>query len=197
VLSQLTKSILPHIGREGSPSPLSADYLQLLLGADLLQRYGQLQRPPRRTHAGLGPRQQRRALELLEENLGGRVRLSDLAHECGLSISHFGRSFKVSFGMSAHRWLVHRRVERTKALMTQTNHSPTLRTAWALPIRPRSREHFGKSSVSARDGGGGIMCGPAACVPEATRVDSKSVRQLWKPSRPPARSAPRFALAQG
>jgi len=31
VLSQLTKSTLPHIGREGSPSPLSVDYLQLLL----------------------------------------------------------------------------------------------------------------------------------------------------------------------
>jgi AraC family transcriptional regulator len=68
----------------------------------------------------LGPVQQRRAIELLEENLAGRVRLSDLAHQCGLSISHFGRSFKASFGMSAHRWLVHRRVERTKALMAQT-----------------------------------------------------------------------------
>ena len=123
VLSQLTKSILPYIGREGSPSPLRLDYLQLLLGAHLLQRYAQLQRPPRTTQAGLGPLQQRRAIELLEENLAGRVRLSDLAHECGLSISHFGRSFKASFGMSAHRWLVHRRVERTKELMAQTGES--------------------------------------------------------------------------
>jgi AraC family transcriptional regulator len=123
VLSQLTKSILPHIGRERAPSPLSVDYLQLLLGAHLLQRYARLQKPPRTTQAGLGPLQQRRAIELLEENLAGRVRLSDLAHECGLSISHFGRSFKASFGMSAHRWLVHRRVERTKALMAQTGES--------------------------------------------------------------------------
>jgi AraC family transcriptional regulator len=123
VLSQLTKSILPHLGREGSASPLRVDYLQLLLGAHLLQRYGRLQKPPRTIHAGLGPVQQRRAIELLEENLAGRVRLSDLAHECGLSISHFGRSFKASFGMSAHRWLVHRRVERTKTLMAQTGKS--------------------------------------------------------------------------
>src|SRR5439155_13222620 len=123
VLSQLTKSILPHIGREGSPSPLSVDYLQLLLGAHLLQRYARLQKPPRITKAGLGPLQQRRAVELLNENLGSRIRLSDLARECGLSISHFGRSFKASFGMSAHRWLVHRRVERAKALMAQTEES--------------------------------------------------------------------------
>src|SRR5260221_912923 len=123
VLSQLTKSILPHIGREGSPSPLSVDYLQLLLGAHLLQRYARLQKPARMATAGLGPLQKRRALELLNENLAGRIRLSDLAHECGLSTSHFARSFKAAFGIPAHRWLVHRRVERSKELMTQTAES--------------------------------------------------------------------------
>jgi len=119
VLSQLTKSILPYIGRDGSPNPLSVDYLQLLLGAHLLQRYGRLQKSPRIVAAGLGPVQKRRAIELLNENLAGRIRLSDLAHECGLSISHFARSFKATFGMPAHRWLVHRRVERSKELMAQ------------------------------------------------------------------------------
>ena len=123
VLSQLTKSVLPSIGREGSPSPLSVDYLQLLLGAHLLQRYGQLQKSPRIVTAGLGPVQKRRAIELLNENIAGRIRLSDLAHECGLSISHFARSFKATFGMPAHRWLVHRRVERSKELMVQTGES--------------------------------------------------------------------------
>ena len=123
VLSQLTKSILPYIGREGSPSPLSVDYLQLLLGAHLLQRYGQLQKSPRIVSAGLGPVQKRRAIELLNENLAGPIRISDLAHECGLSISHFARSFKTAFGMPAHRWLVHRRVERSKELMVQTAES--------------------------------------------------------------------------
>jgi len=123
VLSQLTKSILPYIGREGSPSPLGVDYLQLLLGAHVLQRYARLQKSPRITTGGLGPLQKRRAIELLNENLAGRIRLSDLAYECGLSISHFGRSFKASFGMSAHRWLVHRRVQRAKELMAQTGES--------------------------------------------------------------------------
>jgi AraC family transcriptional regulator len=120
VLSQLTKSLLPYIGREGSPSPLSVDYLQLLLGAHLLQRYARLQKSPRMPTAGLGPLQKRRAIELLNENLAGRIRLSDLARECGLSISHFAHSFKATFGMPAHRWLVHRRVERSKELMAQT-----------------------------------------------------------------------------
>jgi len=123
VLTQLTKSILPNIGREGTPSPLAVDYLQLLLGAHLLQRYARLHKALRTVNARLGPLQKCRVMELLNENLAGQIRLSDLARECGLSISHFARAFKGTFGMSAHKWLVHRRVERSKELMSQTSES--------------------------------------------------------------------------
>ena len=99
------------------------DYLQLLLGAHLLQRYARLRKSPRMATAGLRPLQKRRVSELLCENLAGRIRLSDLARECGLSISHFARSFKATFGMSAHKWLVHRRIERSKELMVLTSES--------------------------------------------------------------------------
>lgn len=123
VLSQLTKSLLPHIGRKEPPSPLSMDYLQLLLNAHLVQRYARLRKRPRMHTAGLGPVQKRRAIELLNENLAGRIRLFELARECGLSSSHFAHSFKASFGMPAHRWLIHRRVERSRELMAQTAES--------------------------------------------------------------------------
>src|SRR5258706_10513043 len=69
VLSQLTKSILPSIGREASPSPLGVDYLQLLLGAHLLQRYARLRKSPRITPAGLGPLQKRPAPRLLNKKI--------------------------------------------------------------------------------------------------------------------------------
>src|SRR3982074_1077561 len=45
VLSQLTKSILPYIGRQGWPYPLALDHLNLILGAHLLQKYGRLRKP--------------------------------------------------------------------------------------------------------------------------------------------------------
>jgi AraC-like DNA-binding protein len=120
VLTQLTKSILPHIGRPEWLGPLTLDHLNLILGAHLLQKYAGLRQLPAVAVGGLGPWQKRRATELLSENLAGRIRLSQLAQECGLSISHFARSFKASFGVSTHRRLVQRRIERSQDLLIHT-----------------------------------------------------------------------------
>jgi len=123
VLTQLTKSILPYIGQPGWPGPLALDHLNLILGAHLLQKYAGLRTPTVTSVGGLGPWQKRRATELLSENLAGRIRLSQLAQECGLSISHFARSFKTSFGVSTHRWLVQRRIECSQDLLMRTRES--------------------------------------------------------------------------
>jgi AraC family transcriptional regulator len=52
--------------------------------------------------------------------LDGSVRLAALAQECGLSVSHFARAFRASFGVSTHSWLNERRIERSKHLMMTT-----------------------------------------------------------------------------
>jgi AraC-like DNA-binding protein len=77
-------------------------------------------RVPDVTTRGLARWQQRRATELLSEHLDGGILLSRVARECGMSVSHFTRSFKASLGVSAHRWLVLRRIERAKELMLTT-----------------------------------------------------------------------------
>src|SRR5258708_23342324 len=69
---------------------------------------------------GLAKWQRQRAMELLGENLNGNVRLGDLAKECGLSVSHFARSFKAVFGVSSHQWLIRKRIDLTKELLTKT-----------------------------------------------------------------------------
>jgi AraC family transcriptional regulator len=96
VLAQITKSILPFLGRKDSLSVLALDQLSLILGAHLIQQYGVHQKAGRQLRGGLAPWQKRRASEILHENMHGCVRLSDVARECGLSASHFARSFKTS-----------------------------------------------------------------------------------------------------
>ena len=60
---------------------------------------------------------------MLRENLDGRIRLAALAQTCDLSVSHFARAFKASFGVTCHRWLTERRIERAQELLASTRMS--------------------------------------------------------------------------
>lgn len=121
VVAQITKSILPFIERRDHLSVLALDQFSLILGAHLLQQYGVVLKKARCANGGLSAWQKRRAAELLHENLDGRIRLSEIARECGLSVSHFARSFKISFGVSTHQWLIQHRIEHAKHLMSRTD----------------------------------------------------------------------------
>jgi AraC family transcriptional regulator len=123
VVAQITKSALPFLGRRDRPSVLALDQFSLILGAHLIQRYGLTQKLGPMAKGGLAPWQRRRAKEILRENLHGRIRLAEISRECGLSVSHFARSFKISFGISAHQWLIQQRVEHAKRLMCASDAS--------------------------------------------------------------------------
>jgi AraC family transcriptional regulator len=120
VLAQITKSVLPYLGADAATSPLALDHLELIVAAHVMQRYG----APRHVRAavtpGLAPWQCRRVTEMLREHLDGRIRLADLARSCNLSVSHFARSFKSSFGVTCHRWLTKRRLDHAKHLLART-----------------------------------------------------------------------------
>ena len=122
VIAQLTKTILPLATSPNWSSLLAIDHFSLLFGAHLLQTYGGLARLPEVVTRGLAPWQARRAAELLRSRLDGGTRLNVLARECGMSVSHFARSFRTTFGMSAHGWLVQRRIEVAQNLMLTSAH---------------------------------------------------------------------------
>lgn len=120
LIAQLTKNVLPLATSRNWSSLLAIDQFSLMFGAHLLQTYGGLSRLPEVVTRGLAPWQARRAAELLRSRLDGGVRLNALAQECGMSVSHFARSFRATFGVSAHRWLVQRRIEAAQELMLTT-----------------------------------------------------------------------------
>jgi AraC family transcriptional regulator len=118
VLHQLTQLILPSLDAPHAFSEFFLDYFRLLFCAHMAQRYAPSLETVLKPRGGLAPWQRRRAMNLLREHLDGSLRLATLAHECGLSVSHFARSFRQSFGTSAHSYLVLQRVERAKALLS-------------------------------------------------------------------------------
>jgi AraC-like DNA-binding protein len=121
VLAQIAHGLCPQVGRRARLAPLALDQLELIIGAHVVQRYGATRSRRHVVRGGLARWQRARATELLHENLDGRVRLADLAHECQLSVSHFARTFKASFGVTCHQWLTEQRIERAKELLGHTN----------------------------------------------------------------------------
>jgi AraC family transcriptional regulator len=123
VLHHLTQLILPCLNRPEMFSQLFMDSFTLMICSHLVGRYGQLREATPQIKGGLAPWQSRRVVDLLQGHLDGQVKLTTLAEECRLSVSHFARSFRRSFGTSPHRYLILRRVEIAKTLLTETNNS--------------------------------------------------------------------------
>ena len=121
VLAQIARSMLHALSTSSKPQALALDHLELILGAHLVQRYGEA--VPRRStvRGGLATWQRRRVTELLHANVSNGVRLADLARACDLSVSHFARTFKVSFGVTCHRWVTERRIERAQELLAASD----------------------------------------------------------------------------
>jgi AraC family transcriptional regulator len=102
---------------------LFMDSFTMMVCSHLVGRYGQLREAFPMHKGGLAPWQRRRVVELLREHLDGEIKLATLADECRLSVSHFARSFRRSFGTSAHHYLILKRVEMARALLSETNMS--------------------------------------------------------------------------
>jgi AraC family transcriptional regulator len=79
--------------------------------------------PPKLIRGGLAPWQIRRVTTHIETNLGAAITTKDLAMQARLSVFHFCRAFRDSFGESPHGYVTRRRVERAQGLMLTTNAS--------------------------------------------------------------------------
>jgi AraC family transcriptional regulator len=63
----------------------------------------------------------RRIQEVIEDRLGSDLTLPELAAEVGLSRSHFLRAFRASTGLTPHRYLLKRRIERARRLLPRAD----------------------------------------------------------------------------
>jgi AraC-like DNA-binding protein len=70
---------------------------------------------------GLAPWQIRRVSTHIDEHLSQTIQCDDLARLVRLSLSHFMRAFRESFGCPPHTYLMKRRMERAQGLMLTTD----------------------------------------------------------------------------
>jgi len=71
--------------------------------------------------SGLAPWQRRKLHRYLNDNLSSPLRLTLLAEQVNLSISHFSRCFKESYGITPHLYISKLRVERAQYLMLRSD----------------------------------------------------------------------------
>ena len=120
VIQRLSASMLRALKAPEQANRLFTDHVAMALASHVAYAYGRqhLTRPNR---GGLAPWQAKRAKEIILHDLSGNTSVSEIASACGLSVSHFSRSFRITTGFAPHAWLLRARVERAMALLRQRN----------------------------------------------------------------------------
>jgi AraC family transcriptional regulator len=102
--------------REGSPGgSLYADTVGFALAIQLVD----MSRGRTSYRNGLSAAQLRRTFDFIEAHLDQPLTISALALEAGASSSHLRHWFKQATGMTVHRYVVRRRVEKARLLLLQ------------------------------------------------------------------------------
>ena len=123
VILHWARMMMPYFGRAMQLPRLVLDETISLLCAHLIRTYQDSVQFPQVVTGGLAVWQQDRAIELLHEHLDGDLAISDLAKECGLSSGRFMRAFKKSFGVPVHRYLLQRRIQASKSMLSHSDKS--------------------------------------------------------------------------
>lgn len=96
---------------------LYGESLATALRAHLVRRYGAAGPVAPQPSSWMTRQQMQRVLDFIEANLAQNVALGEMAKVAGMSRTRFLSGFKRTTGMSPHRYLMDRRVERAKVLL--------------------------------------------------------------------------------
>jgi AraC family transcriptional regulator len=113
------------IGTDDAGMRMYAEALGVVLVHEIMRLSGSIARAQTPSRGGLAGWQQKRVASYIEEHLTGDVSLVVLADLARLSVYHFMRSFKRSFGEPPYRYFTARRMERAKSLLSAPNASIT------------------------------------------------------------------------
>jgi AraC family transcriptional regulator len=98
--------------------------------------------PKQVPRGGFAPWRSRRLAAHVDANLSGKIVIKDLAASLDMSVGHFCRAFKRTFGMPARTWIRQRRIEFAQSLMLTTGSSLS---EIALSCGMSDQSHFTRS----------------------------------------------------
>jgi AraC family transcriptional regulator len=122
-IETIALSLLSELRSEGLGGRLYVESLANILGIHLLRQHSSVKQPSLPRAVGLDRATLRRVSTYIEEHLAEDLSLSELAAVAYLSSYHFARLFKASTGFAPHQYVIGRRIERAKLLLSTTNWS--------------------------------------------------------------------------
>jgi AraC family transcriptional regulator len=100
--------------------PLYLEGLSLALASRLISQHSSIAKAPE-LPKGLSKSCLKDVLEFIEDQLAEDLRLAQIAKVAGVSVSHIKTLFSRSTGTPIHHYVVARRIERAKKLLTEDN----------------------------------------------------------------------------
>jgi AraC family transcriptional regulator len=122
-LEQLALRLLAALELEGAAGTLCADAASWDLATHFIRNYSGVASVRVREPGlpGLSPHKLRRVEQFINENLRNRLTLAAMADVVALSPGHFAHAFRHATGVSPHRYVLSRRVERAKELLRNSD----------------------------------------------------------------------------
>jgi AraC family transcriptional regulator len=121
LLRELVLALRAEVQSGASGGELYAETLGAAMAAHLLRSYGSRPSGDARRKGGLPRRRLKELREYVEEHLGAPLHLPELAGLAGASVRQFARAFKESTSLTPHQFVLLRRIERAKTLLTESS----------------------------------------------------------------------------
>lgn len=119
ILAGLVAGFAQETKQGGLGSGLYVQSLQQAVSIHLLRHYAEVAFREPETRGRLSSHQCRRLTSYVEDNLERAVTLAELAGTVSLSIFHFTRKFRTTFGCPPHVYVMRRRLDMAKRLLAR------------------------------------------------------------------------------
>jgi AraC family transcriptional regulator len=120
-IETIALSFLAELRAGGVGGKIYTESLTNLLVVHLLRHHSSVKQSPLPRPRGLARTTLKLVVSYIEDHLAEGLSLSEIAAVASLSPYHFAHLFKHSTGLSPHQYIIHRRVERAKLLLSTTN----------------------------------------------------------------------------
>lgn len=120
-MEQSVLSIQEILHNGGTFSGVEAQYFARVLVGRIITRYSTPASKEQIVENGLPPSIVQRTTEFINLNLHKRIANEQLADLAGVGAAQFGRLFKRTMDMTPQQYIIRRRIERARALLTETD----------------------------------------------------------------------------